>query len=123
AERLSLMKPTAFLINAARGPIVDQAALTDALSERRIRGAALDVYEQEPIDPTDPLLKLDNVILTPHALCWTDEFAYVAGSSAMKSILAIAAGDVPKHVVNKDVINVPTFQEKLARFRDEQGAR
>jgi D-3-phosphoglycerate dehydrogenase len=117
------MKPTAFLINTARGPIVDQAALTSALTERRIRGAALDVYEQEPIDPGDPLLKLENVIVTPHALCWTDEWAYITGRSAMESILAIASGNVPKYVVNKNVVEVPAFQQKLARFRNEQGAR
>ncbi|MEA2598165.1 MAG: hypothetical protein QOF01_4634 [Thermomicrobiales bacterium] len=123
ADRLALMKPNAFLINTARGPIVDQEALTLALTERRIRGAALDVYEQEPIDPGDPLLALDNVIVTPHALCWTDEWAYITGRSAMESMLAIASGNVPKFVVNKDVVNVPAFQEKLQRFRDGQGGR
>ena len=73
AERLALMKPTAYLINTARGPIVDQKALTKALQERRIAGAGLDVLEQEPPDADDPILKLDNVILAPHALCWTDQ--------------------------------------------------
>jgi D-3-phosphoglycerate dehydrogenase len=121
AERLALMKPSAFLINTARGPIVDQVALTNALSERRIRGAGLDVFEQEPVDPTDPLFALDNVIATPHALCWTDEFALLTGRSAMESILAIASGDMPKYVVNKEVGDVPAFQAKLQRFRDGQG--
>jgi phosphoglycerate dehydrogenase-like enzyme len=120
AERIGLMKPSAFLINTARGPIVDQAALTNALAERRIRGAALDVFEQEPVDPTDPLFALDNVIVTPHALCWTDEWAYITGRSAMESILAIASGNVPKYVVNKEVVDVAAFQEKLQRFRDGQ---
>ena len=73
AERLALMKPTAYLINTARGPIVDQKALTKALQERRIAGAGLDVLEKEPPDPDDPILRLDNVILAPHALCWTDQ--------------------------------------------------
>jgi D-3-phosphoglycerate dehydrogenase len=118
AERLALMKPTAFLINTARGPIVDQAALTEVLRERRIRGAALDVFEQEPIDPSDPVLSLDNVIATPHALCWTDEWAFITGRSAMESMLAIAAGNVPKYVVNKEVVDVPAFQEKLQRYRN-----
>ena len=58
AERLALMKETAYLINAARGPIVDQAALTVALQERRIQGAALDVFEQEPVDPNDPIFNV-----------------------------------------------------------------
>jgi D-3-phosphoglycerate dehydrogenase len=123
AERLGLMKPSAFLINTARGPIVDQLALTNALSERRIRGAALDVFEQEPVDPNDPLFALDNVIVTPHALCWTDEWAYITGRSAMESILAIASGNVPKYVVNKEVVDIPAFQEKLQRFRDGQEGR
>src|SRR5215211_1638975 len=67
AERIALMKPTAFLINTARGPIVDQAALTKALQERRIAGAGLDVLEKEPPDADDPILSLDNVSLAPHA--------------------------------------------------------
>jgi phosphoglycerate dehydrogenase-like enzyme len=120
ADRLGLMKPTAFLINTARGPIVDQAALTEALADRRIRGAALDVFEQEPVNPNDPLFALDNVIVTPHALCWTDEWAYITGRSAIESILAIAAGNVPNYVVNKEVVDVPAFQDKLQQYRDGQ---
>jgi phosphoglycerate dehydrogenase-like enzyme len=116
AERLALMKPTAFLINTARGPIVDQQALSAALRERRIRGAGLDVFEQEPIDPADPLLALDNVVVSPHALCWTDEWAYDTGQSAIRNILAVAAGQVPTYVVNKEVIDAPLFQEKLRRY-------
>ena len=118
AERLAMIKPTSFVINAARGPIIDQAALTRVLVDRRIRGAALDVFEQEPIDPNDPLLTLDNVIVTPHALAWTDEWATITGKSAMESVFAIAAGNVPKYLVNKDVVNVPAFQEKLRRYRE-----
>ena len=73
AERLALMKPTSYFINTARGPIVDQKALTKALQERRMLGAGLDVLETEPPDDNDPILKLDNVIFAPHALCWTDQ--------------------------------------------------
>lgn len=115
AERLGLMKETAFLINPARGPIVDQTALTEALRSGAIRGAALDVYEQEPIDPSDPLLSLDNVIVTPHALCWTDEWAFLSGRSAMESMLAVADGANPRFVVNRDVLETPRYKEKLAR--------
>jgi phosphoglycerate dehydrogenase-like enzyme len=104
APRLALMKPTAYLINVARGPIVDQRALTAALQERRIAGAGLDVFEQEPIDPADPLLKLDNVVLAPHALCWTDECFAGNGRSACQSILDVAAGHVPQHVVNREAL-------------------
>jgi phosphoglycerate dehydrogenase-like enzyme len=111
------MKPTAWLINVARGPIVDQPALTRVLQERRIAGAALDVFEQEPIDPHDALLKLDNVIVTPHAICWTDELFRQNGRSAIQSILDVARGQVPAHVVNRPVLQSPRLQEKLARYR------
>jgi phosphoglycerate dehydrogenase-like enzyme len=117
AERIGLMKPTAFLVSMARGPIVDQGALTAALRERCIRGAALDVFEQEPVDPADPILGLDNVILAPHALCWTDEMALGVGRSVMESILAVARGEPPRFVVNRDVLDSPLFQAKLAHFR------
>jgi D-3-phosphoglycerate dehydrogenase len=115
AGRIAMMKPTAFLISTARGPIVDQAALTDALREGRIAGAALDVFEQEPVDPNDPILKLDNVIVTPHALCWTDEWIRLTGQSALGGILDVAAGREPPNVVNRDVLTTRLFQDRLAR--------
>jgi phosphoglycerate dehydrogenase-like enzyme len=116
ADRLALMKPTAYLINTARGPIVDQRALTDTLQARRIAGAGLDVFEQEPIDPNDPLLILDNVIVAPHALCFTDEVALGNGSSAIQSILAVARGELPRYIVNREALDTPQFQAKLARY-------
>ena len=120
AERLALMKPTAYLINVARGPIVDQAALTEALQERRIAGAGLDVFEQEPIDPHDPLLALDNVILAPHALCWTDECFAGNGRSAIASILDVAAGRVPTNRRQSRRPRAPTFQREAAALRRRQ---
>jgi D-3-phosphoglycerate dehydrogenase len=119
-SKLAKMKPTAFLINTARGPIVDQSALHDALVERRIRGAGLDVFAQEPADPDDPLLQLDNVIVTPHALCWTDEWARLTGESAIGGMLEVAAGRSPNDVVNKDVLGSRLFTEKLARYAQER---
>jgi phosphoglycerate dehydrogenase-like enzyme len=116
-RQLRLMKPTAFLVNTARGPIVDPHALFRALSERRIRGAALDVFEQEPIAPDDPLLGLDNVILTPHAVCFTDEVARGNGEEAIRAVLAVARGEAPTHVVNRDVLRRPGLRAKLARYR------
>jgi phosphoglycerate dehydrogenase-like enzyme len=120
-ERLAQMKPTAYLINVARGPIVDQQALLAALKARQIAGAGLDVFEQEPIDPADPLLQLDNVILAPHALCWTDECFAGNGRSAIRSILDAAAGRVPQNVVNRAVLESPAFIEKLRRSASRQG--
>ncbi|MBI1916742.1 MAG: dehydrogenase [Planctomycetes bacterium] len=114
-KSLSLMKPTAYLVNVARGPIVDQAALTEALRAGRLAGAGLDVFEQEPIAPDDPLLELDNVIVTPHALCWTDECFRGIGHSACTAILDVAAGRMPAHIVNREVLNSPRLLEKLRR--------
>jgi D-3-phosphoglycerate dehydrogenase len=115
-QRLALMKPSSFLINTARGPVVDQSALTRVLQERRIAGAGLDVFEQEPTDPTDPLLKLDNVILAPHALCWTDQCFAGNGAADVKAVLDIQHGRVPRGVVNRDVLDKPGFKSKLAAF-------
>jgi D-3-phosphoglycerate dehydrogenase len=116
AARLALLKPTAFLISIARGPIVDQAALTRVLQEKRIAGAGLDVFEQEPIDPSDPILKLENVIVAPHAICWTDEMFLGNGREACQSILDLAAGRVPQHVVNRDVLDRVKQHPKLNRL-------
>lgn len=101
AERIALMKPSAYLINVARGPIVDQRALTTALQSGRLAGAGLDVFETEPVDPNDPLLQLDNVILAPHALCWTDECFGANGRSAIGSLIDVAQGRTPQHIVNR----------------------
>jgi phosphoglycerate dehydrogenase-like enzyme len=114
AERLALMKPTAFLINTARGPIVDQVALVAALQAGRIAGAGLDVQEQEPPDPNDPLLTLDNVILAPHSLCWTDQCFAGIGASAVRSVLDVMQGRVPEGLVNRDVLQHPRWRARVA---------
>jgi len=106
-----MMRSTAYLINVARGPIVDQKALTESLIQNRIAGAGLDVFEVEPISPDDPLLKLDNVILAPHALCWTDECFRLIGKDAIGSLVDVAQGRLPRHMVNREVL-------KHARFAD-----
>ena len=114
AARLALMKPTAYLINTARGPIVDQAALTKVLQEGRIAGAGLDVQEQEPPDIDDPLLRLDNVILAPHALCWTDQCFAGIGASAVRSVLDVADGHIPRGLVNRPVLDHARWQGRSA---------
>ena len=113
-----MMKPTAFLINTARGPVVDQADLTTALKERRIAGAGLDVLETEPPDPDDPILKLDNVILSPHALCWTDQMFETMAGLDIDAVLAVMRGQVPRNVVNQAVIDSPRFKDKLRDYRE-----
>ena len=112
-----MMKPTAYFINTARGPIVDQAALTRALQEHWIAGAGLDVFEKEPLDKDDPLMGLENVILAPHGLAWTLEIARDNGLEACDNILSIARGVAPASVVNRAVLQRPGFQAKLNRFR------
>ena len=121
AERLALMKPTAYFINTARGPIVDQKALTKVLQENRIAGAGLDVFEQEPTDPDDPLLKLDNIIAAPHALCWTDQCFAGNGAADIKAVLDVMKGQPPRGVVNRDVLDQQGFKAKLLGFATRFG--
>ena len=113
AERLALMKPTAHLINTARGPIIDQKALTKALAEGRIAGAGLDVLEEEPPNPADPILKLDNVILAPHALCWTDQCFAGNGAADVKAVLEFRHGRVPRGVLNRAVLEDEVWKKRL----------
>ena len=122
AERLSLMKPTAFLVNTARGPIVDQAALTEALREGRIAGAGIDVFEQEPPDADDPLLALDNVIVTPHALCWTDQLFAGSGAADVRAVMAVMEGRAPSGIVNRDVVNRPGWKARLTGYAQRFGS-
>jgi len=121
ADRLALMKPTAYLINTARGPIVDQKALTKVLQERRIAGAGLDVLEQEPPDPDDPILKLDNVVLAPHALCWTDQCFAGNGAADVRAVLDVQHGREPRVVVNRSVLETEIWKKRMFKFRARWG--
>lgn len=117
-ELLALMKPTSYLINTARGPVIDQKALTKVLREHRIAGAGLDVLEQEPPDPSDPILALDNVILTPHALCWTDQCFAHMGAIDIQAVLDYRNGRAPSStIVNKSVLSSKIWQDRIASLR------
>jgi D-3-phosphoglycerate dehydrogenase len=98
--RFALMRRDAFFVNLARGPVVDEAALIDALRTGAIAGAGLDVFEQEPVDPANPLLSMDNVIVTPHALCWTDECFRAIATEGLGCVRAMARGERPGSMVN-----------------------
>jgi phosphoglycerate dehydrogenase-like enzyme len=97
-SRLALMKPTAFLVNTARGALVDKAALVEALAENRLAGAALDVFHEEPIPAGDPILKLANVVLTPHNGGMTREVIDAGLLRAVENIEHFLAGR-PRDVV------------------------
>jgi D-3-phosphoglycerate dehydrogenase len=115
AAALREMRPEAYLINVARGPVVDELALIEALQSHRIAGAALDVFEQEPVDPANPLLAMDNVIVTPHSLCWTDECFHNMASTGLASIVDALSRRRPEFVVNADVLGHPRVQAWLGR--------
>jgi phosphoglycerate dehydrogenase-like enzyme len=115
-RQFRLMKPTAYFINTARGPIVQHDALVATLRERRIAGAAIDVFPAEPPPKDDPLFELDNVIVTPHALGWTTDLMRNNGIEASRSVLEVSRGEIPHGVVNLEVLERPGFQEKLARY-------
>ncbi len=100
ARKLALMKPGAYLINTARGPIVDEKALYAALASGNIAGAGLDVFEQEPTPIDNPILQLDNVVVTPHAICFTDECLRLLAESAFRAVIDVAQGRLPPYVVN-----------------------
>lgn len=118
-DLLSLMKPSAFLVNTARGPIIDESALIAVLEEGRIAGAALDVFESEPLPAASPLMKLDNVILTSHSVGWTHELFRDMGRIDCEGALAVMHGEPPHNVVNREVLDRPGFRRKLERYRNQ----
>jgi len=103
AKTLGLMKPTAYVINTSRGPMVDTDALADALKSGTIAGAAIDVYDVEPPPPDFPLFGIENVILTPHTAWASHESGWDIRKSIVEDIIACAGGGLPKYIVNKEV--------------------
>ena len=109
ARDLGLMKPTAYLVNISRGPIVDEAALIDVLQRRAIAGAAIDTFDIEPLPPVHPFLKLDNTLLTPHIGYVSEESYRAYYSGVVEDIRAFASGE-PVRVVNPEVLEAPQLR-------------
>ncbi|MBU8906213.1 C-terminal binding protein [Desertibacillus haloalkaliphilus] len=112
-EQFDTMKKEAFIINTARGPVIDEEAMIKALQEGKIAGAGLDVLEVEPIDPNNPLLKMDNVIINPHAAFYSVEAQDELKRKTAENVADVLSGYFPTYLVNKDV------KEKL-NLKDKQ---
>ena len=117
-----LMKPSAYFINTARGGIVQHDALVKALKEKWIAGAGIDVFPTEPPPKDDPLFALDNVIVSPHALAWTNAIMHDNGVETCSHVLKVAHGEVPDAVVNREVLDRPGFRKKLESYRQRATA-
>jgi D-3-phosphoglycerate dehydrogenase len=100
-RELNLMKPTAYLINTSRGPVIDEEALIKALKEKKIAGAGLDVFAKEPINLDNPLLKFDNVIVTPHCAGNSKEALEATSLAVGEEVARILKGQVPRNLVNR----------------------
>jgi len=115
-RQLALMKKEAFLINTARGGIVDEAALYRAIKERRIAGAALDVFAEEPLTQPHPLAEFDNVLLAPHCIAWTEELFSDIGKAVCQGMVELSRGEKPRGMVNPAVLQHPAFKKKWDRW-------
>ena len=115
-HQLRKMKPSSFLINMSRGPVVDEPALIRALQEGWIQGAGIDVFEQEPVSPDNPLLRMDNVLLAPHSLSWLDQTFTGMWDDILGQMNDLRGGEAPSGLVNVEVLDNPTYQWKLKRF-------
>jgi D-3-phosphoglycerate dehydrogenase / 2-oxoglutarate reductase len=116
AQKLGRMRRTSFLINTARGSLIDEAALYDVLQSHRLAGAALDVYAAEPVPKETPLLRLENVVVTPHLGGETEEAIEAVSLQAVQNILDLWAGKVPATLLNPEVRE--TVQAKLRRLSE-----
>jgi phosphoglycerate dehydrogenase-like enzyme len=105
APELAKMKPSAVLVNTSRGPVVDEAALIAALREGRLRAAGLDVFEKEPVDPTNPLLAMKNVVVTPHIASISDVSNVERRREAAREVRRVLSGQEPRReaVANREM--------------------
>jgi phosphoglycerate dehydrogenase-like enzyme len=118
ARELALMKPNAYLLNTARGGLVDEDALYDALKQGSIAGAAIDSFVNEPVTTPHKFGDLENVILAPHSIAWTDELFRDIGRTVCQGMVDLAYGRKPqKGILNPEVLSRTGFQEKWKRLR------
>jgi glyoxylate reductase len=110
AKEFSMMKKTAFIINTARGGVVDEKALIEALREGKIAGAGLDVFEKEPIEMDNPLLRMDNVVLAPHLASGSIESRTAMAVLAANNLVAALKGELPPNLLNKAAYRGPSGQ-------------
>lgn len=115
AAAIALMKPTAYVINIARGPLIDEEALIEALREGRLAGAGLDVFDPEPPAPDNPLLQMENVIATAHNLGFSDELNLIGNSAAAAAVAAVARREIPSNIVNKKVLEHPRIKAHFSQ--------
>jgi phosphoglycerate dehydrogenase-like enzyme len=116
ARQIAMMKPDAYLLNTARGGIVDEDALYDALANNRIAGAAVDCFATEPVTSPHRFGELENVLLAPHCIAWTDELFRDIGRTACQSMVDASFGRRPHGLVNPQVLDRPGFKAKWARL-------
>jgi D-3-phosphoglycerate dehydrogenase len=114
APQLALMKPSAYLINTCRGPIVDEPALIAALQAGRLAGAGLDVFEQEPVDRDNPLLKMENVIATPHVAVYSKKALELNRTQPFDEVARVLSGHYPRGLVNRSLKERVKLQEPVA---------
>lgn len=114
-KAIGLLKPTAYLINVARGSIVDEQALIEALRDRRIAGAALDVLENEPPDPNNPLLNMQNVILSPHVAGVAQDASRRMSVWVAEDVVRVLNRELPKHPVNAQILRGEGIQRQMTR--------
>ncbi len=114
ATELALMKRGAFLINVARGPVVQEAALLEALQANRIAGAALDVFDEQPLPDHHPFWRMDQVLITPHIAGITEDSMLRMGHAATQAVARLLQGEVPEHCINPQA--VPAFRERFAQL-------
>jgi phosphoglycerate dehydrogenase-like enzyme len=118
--QFDLMKPTAYFINVGRGELVDHEALVAVLRDGKIAGAGLDVFDVEPLPVDDPLIGLENVILTPHWSASTSDVWRATGAAMAEGMLKASCGEIPDNVVNPQVFDEPAFRAKLAKFANSK---